>query len=56
MGRKGTLLVSLMSFLACTTELDLPAPLGLEHLRGGDAARRVRIEDGVDDVATARLW
>ena len=36
-------------------EFDLAAPLGLEHLGGGDTTGWIGVKDGVDDVAAASL-
>jgi hypothetical protein len=52
---RGRVHLSLEAFSSSFADLDLTAPLRFEHLRGGDATTRIRIEDGVDDVSTARL-
>lgn len=43
------------SFLTSLAQLDLPHPLGLEDLRGIDAAGGIWVEDGIDHVAAAGL-
>ena len=39
----------------CFANLDLAAPFGFENLRSGNAATRVGIEDGVNDISAASL-
>jgi hypothetical protein len=51
----GRINLSLEAFSSSFADLNLAAPLRFEHLRGSDATTRIWIEDGVDDISTARL-
>ena len=46
----------LQTLLAGFAERYLANPLRLENLRGSKASCRVRIQNGVDDVAATGLW
>lgn len=43
------------TFFASFADLDLSAPLRLENLRSGNAARRIGVKNRIDDIAAARL-
>lgn len=45
----------LETLLAGLAKFYFADPFGLEHLRGCEAARRMGIKDGVDDVTAASL-
>lgn len=44
----------LITLLAGFAHFNLSAPFRLQDLRGGDATARIGIEDGIDDISTAR--
>ena len=46
---------AVLTFFRRLADLDLSTPLRLEHLRGCDSARRVRVEYRIDHVAASRL-
>ena len=45
----------LETFVACTADLDLFDPFGIENLVGGETAVGIRVQDGIDDIATLSL-